>query len=531
MGSENVKKIEGEINSENKNNIVNNTKNTDNSFKNIEKNENKLKKANPNHQKIENEDILKYLQNFENKAEKYTSKLSKDINTLKNENIELKKEIKNLKLILESIINNGNNKSKDSSLNTAVEKNSEIVKDYNQLSSSVENQINPKNINSYKNQKKNNNNNNMGLQEFKSLIQTKKSKEKNNYHFLKLNPEFDNEILELLIKSMNFNKRIELNKKQVFQLIDIEKKSGDIYNRILKQLATYKRKEENYMMKKASFLKNVGYLVRLSHELADYIIVYLMKFFEEIIGIHSLEEETIRLNFACWIKNTFEHQQFFLDIINSQNTLSQIKELSKTEKYNFFIELFPNLIQLYFQCFITNLKVDIIYAKEDEEFDFDRMSDDLFADSEKEIKVLFTFLPGLFGNNQFLNDSKIHTITYKVDEPNKLKFQKPIFLNIELNINISCVKKIKKVEFFYKKKNRHNNGYVEVEFQAISEPDISWDFPKYEFILLDSDNYIIKDNITLLEEANYGRCICNLILNNKLIASSTPIILDLSQKL
>ena len=146
-------------------------------------------------------------------------------------------------------------------------------------------------------------------------------------------------------------------------------------------MATYKRKEENYMMKKASFLKNVGYLVRLSHELADYIIVYLMKFFEVIIGIHSLEEETIRLNFACWIKNTFEHQQFFLDIINSQNTLSQIKELSKTEKYNFFIELFPNLIQLYFQCFITNLKVDIIYAKEDEEFDFDRMSDDLFTNS------------------------------------------------------------------------------------------------------------------------------------------------------
>ena len=69
MGSENEKEKEGEINSENKNNIVNNTKNTDNSFKNIEKNENKLKKANPNHQKIENEDILKYLQDFENKQE------------------------------------------------------------------------------------------------------------------------------------------------------------------------------------------------------------------------------------------------------------------------------------------------------------------------------------------------------------------------------------------------------------------------------------------------------------------------------
>lgn len=529
MGSENEKEKEEEINSENKNNIVNNSKNTNNSFKNLKKNENKLKKANPipNHHKIENEDILKYLQDFENKAEKYTSKLSKDINTIKNENIELKKEIKNLKFILENTINNGNKKIKDSSFDTAVEKSSEIVKEYNQFSPSIENQINPKNISSYKNQNKNNS---MGLQEFKSLIQTKKNKDKNNYHFLKLNPEFDNEILELLIKSMNFNKKIELNKKQVFQLIDIEKKSGNIYNKIIKQLATYKRKEENYMMKKASFLKNVGYLARLSHELADYIIIYLIKIFEEVIGIYSLEEETVRLNFACWIKYTFEQQQFFFDIIKSQNILSQIKELLKTDENKFLNELFPILIQLYFLCFMTNLKVDIIYAKEDEEFDFDRMSDDLFADSEKEKKVLFTFLPGLFGNNQFLNDSKIHIITYKVDEPNKLKFPKPIYLNIDIKINISYVNKIKKVEFFYKKKNRQNNGHVEVEFQAISEPDISWDFPKYEFILLDCDNYIIKDYITTLEEANYGRCICNLILNDKLIAGSAPIILDLSQK-
>ena len=40
---------------------------------------------------------------------------------------------------------------------------------------------------------------------------------------------------------------------------------------------------------------------------------------------------------------------------------------------------------------MATVKVSIIYAKEDEKYDFDRMSSDLFADSETEKEVLFTF--------------------------------------------------------------------------------------------------------------------------------------------
>lgn len=547
-----------ETESENTNKMKYNT----NSSNNIKQKGNNLKNTNlqSNHHNLENEIVLK----FQEEAKNYASKLEKDINTIKNENIELKKEInilknknielkkeinaiknenieskkeikdenielkkeiKHLESVLEGIINHDNNKSKNSSSNSTTIKNSGITTEQYKLYEPIEKQTNFKTKSS--NKILNNYNSDIDLKELKNIFQTKKNKNKYSYHFLELTPELDNEILDLLIKSINTNKNFELNKNQVFELVDIEKKNCEIYNKIKKQLATYKRSQENYMMIKASFLKNVGVLVRLSHEIANDIIKYLIIIFEGIFGIHSLKEETVRLNFASWIKHTFA-QQFFPEIIENQNILSQIGKLLKTDENKFFIELFPSLIQIYFLCFVSVSKVEIIYAKEDEEFDFERMIDDLFTDSEEEKKVLFTFLPGLFGNNQFFKNSTIHIVSYKVDEPNKFKFQKPIYLSIESKINISYVKEIKKVNFSYKKKNRKNNGYVEVEFQPISEPDISWDYPKYEFILLDSNNHIISNYICELEEAYYGKCICNMLLNDKIISQSNIKILDLS---
>ena len=546
-----------ETESENTNKMKYNT----NSSNNIKQKGNNLKNTNlqSNHHNLENEIVLK----FQEEAKNYASKLEKDINTIKNENIELKKEInilknknielkkeinaiknenieskkeikdeniklkkeiKHLESVLEGIINHDNNKSKNSSSNSTTIKNSGITTEQYKLYEPIEKQTNFKTKSS--NKILNNYNSDIDLKELKNIFQTKKNKNKYSYHFLELTPELDNEILDLLIKSINTNKNFELNKNQVFELVDIEKKNCEIYNKIKKQLATYKRSQENYMMIKASFLKNVGVLVRLSHEIANDIIKYLIIIFEGIFGIHSLKEETVRLNFASWIKHTFA-QQFFPEIIENQNILSQIGKLLKTDENKFFIELFPSLIQIYFLCFVSVSKVEIIYAKEDEEFDFERMIDDLFTDSEEEKKVLFTFLPGLFGNNQFFKNSTIHIVSYKVDEPNKFKFQKPIYLSIESKINISYVKEIKKVNFSYKKKNRKNNGYVEVEFQPISEPDISWDYPKYEFILLDCNNYIISNYICEFKEEYYGKCICNMLLNDKIILQSNIKILDL----
>ena len=147
--------------------------------------------------------------------------------------------------------------------------------------------------------------------------------------------------------------------------------------------------------------------------------------------------------------------------------------------------------------------------------------------TQKQKKKFCLLLPGLFANNQFFKNSTIHIVTYKVDEPNKFKFKKPIFSNIESKINIDYVTKIKKVELFYVKKSKKKNGNVNVEFNVISEPDIIWDHPKFEFQLLDAQNYKFNDFSIELEETYYGRCICRIFLNNKIVATSIPIQLDL----
>ena len=76
------------------------------------------------------------------------------------------------------------------------------------------------------------------------------------------------------------------------------------------------------------------------------------------------------------------------------------------------------------------MKVDIKYANEGEEFDWDTMVDDLLT-MHDEKKVLFTYLPGLYCNGQYFENSKIYVVTYTEDNPNKFKFERPIFYNVE----------------------------------------------------------------------------------------------------
>ena len=77
---------------------------------------------------------------------------------------------------------------------------------------------------------------------------------------------------------------------------------------------------------------------------------------------------------------------------------------------------------------MTDVDIDINYAKEDENFVMYSMNDDLISvEDEDKHRVLFTYLPGIFGNGQYFQNSKIHLVTYKIDNPNKFSFEKPIF--------------------------------------------------------------------------------------------------------
>jgi len=568
MGSDN-EKIQKQNYNESKNNFVNNSK-----IVKTVANKNQINiqgsKINVSNLSKDNyiegyKEFFQSFQNFKNRAESYITQICEELKLIKKENVEMKEEIKNLRILLENKnkINNRNNKNEEW-INIISEKISNQNLEFKQLFESIKSQINNIQNNIDNNPKKNkqiyqqkeiyenneqkleskynnvdnnkiknneikNQKKNFDLEKIINIFKTKKNKEKNNFHYFKLNEKLESELLETLINSINFNQNEELNINQTFDRQEVEKKNQDIYSKIKKHLATYKRNQENYMLKRATFLKEIGLLVRFSHEIANYLLSILLIIFKEIFGFHSLEEETIRLNFASWIKKAF-NEQYFIEIANSQKILSQIEELMKKDENNLYKEMLPKIIQLYFICYLTDMKVDIIYAKEDDEFDFDTMVDDLISDSEIERKVLFTFLPGLFSNNQFFNYSTIHVVTYKIDNPNKFPFQKPIFANIGYKIQIDLIKEIKKFEIFYEKKDL-KNGNIIVEFNVVTEPDIKWDHPKFEFVLLDCNNYVIKNLVCReFKECNYQRCICKMLLNDKVAKISNPIILDLTKK-
>ena len=83
---------------------------------------------------------------------------------------------------------------------------------------------------------------------------------------------------------------------------EIQKQNQNIYFKIKTQMEGIKKNQKNYMSERAHFLKDIGYLVRFSNEISNYLI-YIMK--------------------TNSIKGSFD-ENFFNEISKKENILSQI---------------------------------------------------------------------------------------------------------------------------------------------------------------------------------------------------------------
>ena len=343
------------------------------------------------------------------------------------------------------------------------------------------------------------------------------NKDKFKFNYLILDDKLDEELRNLLERSVPDNE-IDLNKNNVFEREDVQKENKDIIIKIKKQLINYKSSMENYLMKRATFLKKVGYLVRFSHETAIYIFQYLLIIFKERNEICSIEEETIRLHFASWIKELF-NENCFEKISNNAQIKDIIKKEINSENENeieFLIKIFPDIIKLYFHCFLADIRVSIVYAKENSNFDPENMIDILLTGLEDDKNILFTFLPGLYCNGQYFQNSYIYVTTYPIDNPNKFQFEKPAFKTIESDIKIEADNLMKNPDLHINLKDESKNGLLLVEFALA--PDINWDKPSnYYFYLIDSDDkmYIFDNKLAYIPEGIYK--ISKIVLNGKKI--------------
>ena len=358
--------------------------------------------------------------------------------------------------------------------------------------------------------KKDDNNRNKEMINDKEII---KDKIKYKFNYLELNDTLEAELEELLKNSV-IKKEINLNANNVFQREDVQKENKDIIIKIKKQLKNYKSSMENYLMKRAIFLEKVGYLVRFSHEIAIYIFDKLLNKFKEEKGFHSIEANTIRLYFASWIKETL-NEELFRKISKKKNIYDQVKEKieNKNENENeinsdnekeFLIKLFPDIIKLYFHCFLADIRVDIKYAMENDIFNSENMIDILLTGLEGDKNILFTFLPGLHCNGRYFENSYIYVTTYPINNRNKFPFENPVFKNIESDITIEVDELNPNLN--YNIKDVIKNGRKQVEF--VLDPDLNWDKPNdnYYFFLIDSktkQNYIVDNKLAYLPKGCY----------------------------
>ena len=267
-----------------------------------------------------------------------------------------------------------------------------------------------------------------------------------------------------------------------------------------------------------------------------YIFHILLKIFKDEIGFNSLVEDKIRLYFSNWIKKQL-NEKCYKQIGKNEIVIGQIKNLIKFEncqenEIEIFNNLFPSLIKLYFHCYLTDIKVTITYAKQDEEFNWDIMRD-LLLTMVDDKNVLFTYLPGLSCNEKYFDNSQIYVVTYPIDNPNKYNFEKPKVIDVEQKTEIDLDLQINELSFSYKKTGNSkkelyegNNYYEQIEVEFLVNVDIDipkWDHPRYNFILLDQNNYVITTTKSYLYEGNNGRCKCQIIINGKIIKESTPI--------
>ena len=475
-----------------------------------------------NNESSNNNDINELIQdfyNFRDSAIKFSKKITQEICTIKEDQNKIREEVTIIRQILEK--NNSNkeiNNISEGNLNS-IEKKENIEEKEKGI-----NNINNINIEKedFKEKKISEN-----LEENKNIEKIKanlKSNNKYQFIYLIINDELENDLIRILKDSI-IKKKFNLNPNNVFERQEIQSENQNIYSRIKKHLSSYSKTKQDRMLKKAQFLKNIGFLVRFSNEVANFMQKILLDIFKEQVGFHSINNETIRLYYASWINKVF-NMICFLKIVISPYILAQIDVLN-LEENDIFKEIFPLLIKLYFLCYLTDIKVEVIYAEEDIDFDLEIMTDDLLSVDNNEKKVLFTFLPGLYCNNQYFENAQIHTVTYKIDNPNKFQFKKPIFNNIETSFTLNLNPEIK---FYYEKKKINNENYV--KFEIITNPEIKWDNPTYEIIFLDSKNFIypIINNTYIIgfDAMYYGKCLCKIKYNN-LEFKSEPIILDLTK--
>ena len=309
------------------------------------------------------------------------------------------------------------------------------------------------------------------------------SKSMNNINNPKMNREnsemFSNEISSL----------IEVNS---IQLENIENKNKYIQNKIID--ISNKFEDCNKLKERDLFLFSVSNIARKAHSYSYELAELLIKKFNEKNTLSSIIYEKAKVELSSWVNqsliilndnNDIRDIRKFYDF-HCKNEIKRIADSIKIEEkikifYNessfTFQKLFRNLSQLYTEVlFYSGKNIEIKYI-ENCQYKYEYMKD--INDKKFGRNVQCTILPGLFVNNEAINNGKILVYCEKSKKDGIPKFN-PMKKELEIKNTIKTVNIISVIKcdiFVEEEKNSNSSHYIII---IVTDPKIpEKDHPKF----------------------------------------------------
>lgn len=231
---------------------------------------------------------------------------------------------------------------------------------------------------------------------------------------------------ELIVKHNQKNNYFEVN--------EIQLRNDNIVFKIEKKIFEFSNINEKYELETVGkFLYSIGGIARKSLSISNQIYREYFEEFKKKSQFHNFNPYEMRKNFSIFVKNSLDGDNF--KKYYKRNILKIMKYLGICpDESEFLIELFDDMLQLYFECALTfpNIVEIKFYDNKNNEFVSDEMTDLIYKG--KPTKVNFCYLPQLKSNGAVLNGGKFYVFTYIVEGKKTFKQEEIDYEEVEQNL-------------------------------------------------------------------------------------------------
>ena len=332
--------------------------------------------------------------------------------------------------------NDSNYKKLEDKLNQFINSLNNKIQQYIEKSYSNTNFTSSSDRNNWKNNIKNYinnelNPNNQLFQELKHLL-TNEIKKNNNYikneeNYKGIYKNYMNIKENQIKKEENIHKNINIIKtNNVFMSKDVQNKLSKIMDEFNIYSANFFNDDDPIENKTiGEFLYKVANISRISFNHSNELLKILYyKFYEkneksETI-ISSLEQ--FKEEFSTWVKNNIDYANYEIEMYVKEKNITYIDDEKDVKTKKYFINLYKDLLTLYFISELSFPSIEIDFNICDNDFNFEKMID--FAHNKGKKKINFVFFPSLFSNGNYLEKGKQWVFTY-IDDMKKRTFYFP----------------------------------------------------------------------------------------------------------